>query len=197
MTELTTPRLRLVPADAALIAADRSRLEPRETRRGEPSAGAVQSDDPLGRLLRARVPANWPPSLIPDALPIWQEKLEEEPNAVGWLTWYWVACRWGGGEDELIGGGGFKGPPDASGAVEIGYSVLSQFRGKGFASEAVAALLAWAIAQPHVHLIIAETFPQLQGSVRLLGKLGFRKCGAGAEPGSVRFELRPGELPRR
>ena len=177
MTEITTPRLRLVPADAALIAADRARLGRQKTE-GKRSAAAARGVDPLATLLNARIPANWPPPLIPDALPVWQERLEKEPDAAGWLTWYWIACRWGGGEDELVGGGGFKGPPDAQGAVEIGYSVLSQFRGKGYASEAVTALLAWAFAQPQVQLVFAETFRELKSSVHLLEKLGFQQCGA-------------------
>jgi ribosomal-protein-alanine N-acetyltransferase len=189
MMEVTTPRLRLVPADEAFIAADRARLAQQMTE-GERSAAAARGGDPLATLLNARVPANWPPPLIPDALPVWQAQLEKEPGAIGWLTWYWIACRWGGGEDEVVGGGGFKGPPDARGEVEIGYSVLSQFRGKGYAFEAVTALLEWAFAQPQVQLVFAETFRELKSSVHLLEKLGFRKCGTGAEPGSVRFELR-------
>jgi RimJ/RimL family protein N-acetyltransferase len=35
----------------------------------------------------------------------------------------------------------------------------------------------------------ADTFPHLTASIRVLEKNGFVRCGAGADEGSIRFEL--------
>ncbi|MER3514457.1 MAG: hypothetical protein C4310_08775 [Chloroflexota bacterium] len=56
----------------------------------------------------------------------------------------------------LVGSGGFKGPPHA-GAVEIGYSVLPQYQGKGYATEMVAGLVRRALKHAEVDRIVAET----------------------------------------
>ncbi|MFE2012509.1 GNAT family N-acetyltransferase [Streptomyces sp. NPDC059491] len=40
-----------------------------------------------------------------------------------------------------VGGIGFHGPPDATGVVTVGYGLLPAARGKGYASEALRALL--------------------------------------------------------
>ena len=52
---------------------------------------------------------------------------------------------------ELVGNGGFKGPPSASGVVEIGYSILPAFQRRGFATEAARCLMAAAFALPPGH----------------------------------------------
>jgi RimJ/RimL family protein N-acetyltransferase len=189
MKEIRTERLRLVAADADLIAADRARLARREE--GGEDALEPRGADPLATMLEAHVPRTWPPPLIPDALPLWQAQLAGAPETTGWLTWYWIACvARDDAPDELVGAGGFKGPPDDRGAVEIGYSLLDSAQGHGLAAEAVTALLDWAFTQPDVRLALADTFPDLAGSVRLLERLGFRESGPGADPGSLRFELR-------
>ncbi|MFE0704830.1 GNAT family N-acetyltransferase [Streptomyces sp. NPDC058872] len=41
----------------------------------------------------------------------------------------------------VVGGIGFHGPPDALGVVTVGYGLLPDARGKGYASEALRALL--------------------------------------------------------
>jgi RimJ/RimL family protein N-acetyltransferase len=46
-----------------------------------------------------------------------------------------------------IGGLGFLRPPDANGSVAIGYGLIPSVRGKGYASEALRALLAFARAR--------------------------------------------------
>ena len=37
--------------------------------------------------------------------------------------------------------------------------------------------------------MIAETYPELVGSIGVLGKRGFRHTGEGSEPGVLRYEL--------
>jgi RimJ/RimL family protein N-acetyltransferase len=72
-----------------------------------------------------------------------------------------------------IGGIGFKGPPDA-GAVEIGYGLVPTARGRGYAAEALVALMA--IASTHrVTLVRADTSPDNAASRRTLERAGFNQ----------------------
>lgn len=140
----------------------------------------------LGTMLRARVPADWPPPLNDEGSQrFFLETLRGHPELVGWSVWYWVA------RDEprtVIGNGGFKGAP-ADGTVEIGYSMLPAFQRRGFASEAVDALVRWAFADERVVRIVAETFAELEPSLGVLRKTGFTPASdAPAEPGALRFE---------
>jgi ribosomal-protein-alanine N-acetyltransferase len=60
---------------------------------------------------------------------------------------------------------------------EIGYSIVRESRGKGFASEAVAALLDEAFEQAALERINAYCVPENEPSRRLLERLGFRLEG--------------------
>ena len=78
----------------------------------------------------------------------------------------------------LVGWGGFKGPPDADGAVEIGYAVAPAWEGRGVATAAVAELLREAWAAPGVRRVLAHT---LAGGERLgtrAGEVGLRRATA-------------------
>ncbi len=79
-----------------------------------------------------------------------------------------------------IGTLGFKGP-QKNGGVEIGYGMNSGFVGQGYMTEAVAAVVQWALAQRGVHSVFAETEADNGSSQRILKKLGFVPCGSGAE----------------
>ncbi len=76
-------------------------------------------------------------------------------------------------ENTAIGSACFKGAPDASGAVEIGYGTNELFQNKGYTSEAVGALCRWAFTQPDVKTVLAETDKSNLASHRVLEKNGF------------------------
>jgi ribosomal-protein-alanine N-acetyltransferase len=167
---LKTERLELVAADVRL-------------------ARAMASDrDELGRLLAARIPPEWPPELMTDALEFLATALERDPGSAGWWAWLLVLKT----ERVLIGSAGFKGPPEADGRVDIGYSVLDGWQRRGYATETVLALVNWAFADPRVTRIIGETFPHLRPSIGVLEKCGFRFFGTGVghegEPEVMQFE---------
>lgn len=82
----------------------------------------------------------------------------------------------------------FKGPPEG-GAVEVGYGLRAGFCGKGYMTEALRALCAWALAQPGVMLIEAETEPGNAASQAVLARAGFVPAGKAGEEGP-RFVLR-------
>jgi RimJ/RimL family protein N-acetyltransferase len=77
-------------------------------------------------------------------------------------------------EDGLvIGEIGFVGPPQPDGSVMIGYAIVPSARRRGFATEAIAALGGWALAQPEVVEVRAQTLGDNEASVRALLRAGF------------------------
>ncbi len=174
---IETPRLRLVPATMELARAE------------------LQDRSLFARLLGASVPGNWPPVTLADALPLFLSWLEAAPDRVGWFSWYALAAVGDADAAVLVASGGFLGPPD-EGVVEIGYSVLDQFQGRGYATELVDALTRWAFAQPGVTRIVARTEEANPASMRVLQKARFVCVGPATEPGGVRYE-RTDTAPRR
>lgn len=68
---------------------------------------------------------------------------------------------------------GWRGGPDATGDVEIGYGLSDARRGQGLGTEAVALMVAWAEAQPGVERVSARVLAGNNASRRLLQRLGF------------------------
>ncbi len=66
-------------------------------------------------------------------------------------------------------------------AVEIGYGVLKECEGQGYATEAVQAMTKWAFEQGDVYFVEAETAPDNAASRRVLEKCGFVPDGEGEE----------------
>jgi [ribosomal protein S5]-alanine N-acetyltransferase len=143
---------------------------------------------PLAEALCADVPENWPPENVRDVVEFFAAKLQREPELAGWLNWYWVLAEPATGRRTLIGGGGFTSRP-VDGVVAIGYSVLPQYQRKGYTTEAVQGLTAWAFSHPEVRKIIAETLPDNEPSIRVLMRTVFRHVPGATEPEHIRFEL--------
>ena len=90
----------------------------------------------------------------------------------------------------VVGGIGFFGPP-LGGEAEIGYGIVPSRQGRGYAAEAVQAMLAMAWADPRVRTVVAGTGPGNAASQRVLEKAGFRRI---ASSGGYRYQVtRPGE----
>jgi RimJ/RimL family protein N-acetyltransferase len=141
-------------------------------------------------------PPAWPPPLNDARSLAWfARSIASDPAGLGWYGWYVVSTQNGG--RALIGNGGFKGRPDARGSVEIGYSLLPEHQRKGFGTELTAALVSWAFGHGAVARVMAETLPELVGSIRVLEKNGFEFVGRGSEPGIILFELRRSVFERR
>lgn len=97
--------------------------------------------------------------------------IDDDPRFGVWVV-IEVAAR------TLIGDVGFHGPPDADGSLEIGYALAPDWRGRGYATEAVGRLCAWAEAQVGVRALTARTDPDNRASARVLARLGFVAVGA-------------------
>lgn len=169
------------------VVIDTSRLE---LQAGTAEMVRAEADDPqrLAQAINARVPSEWPPPFNDEeSMRFLLRFFAENPDAVGWGHWYFILKEVG--DRVVIGNGGFKGTPDQTGHVEIGYSLLPQYQGKGYGTEAVRGLLSWAFSHPEITGIIAETFPELKPSIRVLEKNRFVNVGKGSEQGTLRFVL--------
>ncbi len=166
---LESARLTLVSATAALLEAD--------------LAGHAQLAEQIG----ARVPDNWPPDLYERSAIQLALRLLQDSAQQGWSLWYLLTRS--PGEAEVLGLCGFKGRPDDEGKVEIAYSILSQFRNRGYAAEAVSRLVLWAFSHQKVRAVTAETLPHLRQSIAVLEKNGFTHTGPGSEQGVVRYAV--------
>lgn len=85
-----------------------------------------------------------------------------------WQTyWLIIVC------ENSFGAGlaGFKCYPDESGSSEIGYGIDPAYQNKGYMSEAVEALVDWALGHPFCKRVTATTVEN-PASRRLLEKLG-------------------------
>src|SRR5438046_10487620 len=72
--------------------------------------------------------------------------------------------------------------PTADGMVEIAYGVNPEKQGKGYATEAAEALVAFALSSGRVRVVRAHTLPEPNASTRVLAKCGFRHIGEVVDP---------------
>ena len=104
--------------------------------------------------------------------------------------WIWYTA-WGlyqNDSGDFVGDLCFKGLPK-NGQPEIGYGISPEFQGQGYATEAVRAACRWALAQPGVAAVEAETEPANAASRAVLRKVGFVPTGTVGKEGP-RFILR-------
>jgi ribosomal-protein-alanine N-acetyltransferase len=139
---------------------------------------ALAGDDALARALGHEVVPGW--ATFTEALPATRDALVEHPNGNAWGTRFFVT----GDPPELVGWGGFKGPPK-DGVVEVGYEIAEARRGRGLATAAATAMVAEALADDRVTTVIAHTLPERNASSRVLEKVGFTYDGEAAEDGEV------------
>lgn len=144
----------------------------------------------LAETLGVEVPEGWPPGLYDrDAAEFFLAQAELlGPAADGWFGWYGVLRD--GERRVLVGSAGYFGPPDVTGIVEIGYSVVESYRGRGVATEMVNALVERALGTAGVTAVVAEAHQDNIASHKVLERAGFEETGPGREPDHVRFRYK-------
>ena len=98
-----------------------------------------------------------------------------------WL-WYTAWGLYQNDSGDFIGDLCFKGLPE-KGHPEIGYGLLEEYWNQGYATEAVRAACQWALAQPGITAVEAETAPSNTTSQAVLRKVGFLPAGTMGEEG--------------
>lgn len=180
MVAIRTPQLELVAGTEAQLRAE------------------LDGHDALAQALGAHVPDNWPPELYGEqgtAAARWVlDRMAEVPEERRFFQYYFLLVE--EGARTLVGVGGFKGAP-VDGIVELGYEVVEQYRGRGFATEATAGMLAFAFSQDDVRAVVAQTLPHLAPSIGVLQRCGFHFAGDGDGDGVIRFEIEREEWLRR
>jgi len=143
----------------------------------------------VGTLLGVAMPESWPPGEFDrDAMRYFQQQLRESPaEQAGWLGWYAISTSSAGVRDAVVGAVGYFGPP-VEGSVEIGYSVASESRNRGFATECVRALVDRAFGFARVRSVIARTRDTNVASTKVLTGCGFERIGPASEDGLVRYQ---------
>lgn len=148
----------------------------------------------LASMLDASVSSSWPSGEYDrDAMEFFLARFEEGgESAEGWYGWYAIGWSSPDASRALVGAGGYFGPPDTDGTVELGYSVLPEWQQQGYAKEMVHMLVAHAFSFDEIHRVIAHTAAANHASKKVLAGCGFREAGPGSDPGTLRFErIRP------
>ena len=91
-----------------------------------------------------------------------------------------------------IGGMGFHGTPDDEGRAEVGYDLAEPVRGHGYATEALRALSAWALARDDVKLLCAKIDRANTPSQGVVSRAGFTRVREDGE--EYVYELRADQL---
>ena len=104
----------------------------------------------------------------------------EHPESRPWYAAWFIENA----DGERVGELCFKGL-STDGMTEIGYGVLPEFQGRGYATEAVEAVTQWALSRPDVRCITTETEANNAASQKVLAKAGFTATGEYGEEGPL------------
>ena len=102
------------------------------------------------------------------------------PDQWEWYAIWMIELKDGTHIGELC----FKGVTE-NGITEIGYGIAEEYRGRGWGTEAVSALTDWALGQPCVMCVTAETEASNIASRKVLTKAGFVPTGETGEEGPL------------
>jgi ribosomal-protein-alanine N-acetyltransferase len=102
-----------------------------------------------------------------------RDQIAGDPASADWIVRAAVSVP----DEVVIGAGGFHGPPDADGLVEIGYSTDPAFRRRGYARAMVTELLRWAAAEPAAVTVRASISPENNASLATIAGFGFTHVG--------------------
>lgn len=120
---------------------------------------------------------HWPRKDTLDILPVADQILESQEHPSGFEIWMIVKRD----SQTVIGDIGFHGPPDNKGNVEIGYGLVDTEQNQGLGSEALKALMDWALQQPEVKAISANCKIDNLPSRRILEKNQMKEVARNTE----------------
>jgi RimJ/RimL family protein N-acetyltransferase len=103
-----------------------------------------------------------------------QVELEEQGTERGPFGLFQVVLPADDGAEVVIGDIGFHAPPDELGEVSVGFGIVPAARRHGYAAEALRTLLHWALQQPEIRSVHADTDLVNLASQRVLVASGMR-----------------------
>ncbi len=151
---IETPRLTLLP-----LTPDQLRLHLADNNRLEASLGLQKGGRQVVEPLRSILVFFTIPRL-------------NDPARDPLYNTIWIAID--NQQQHIVADAKFKGEPDETGTVEIGYGTYPAFRRLGYMTEMVTGLARWASGQPGVLRIVADTDVENVASQKVLEKSGFR-----------------------
>ena len=162
MSAIASDRLELVPLS---LAAMEALLD------GRPDEAADEAG--------ITIPAGWPDEHDAGFLQLRAGQLRKEPARAEWPV-FAVTLRQPG--RPMIGHAGFHGPPGVNGAraadaVEFGYTVFPEFRGRGYAKETARVLIDWTLERGVSHFVLCVA-PDNEPSLAIVRRLGFEQTGS-------------------
>ncbi len=107
---------------------------------------------------------------LEEAIEFWLDKTQTYAHAFEWYTNWEILLKH---EAVAIGGIGFAGLPDDEGKSMVGYGLDVRYHGKGYATEALQALVEWGFSHDALNVIIADTPVENIPSQRALIKNNF------------------------
>ena len=127
----------------------------------------------LEEVLGVKVPDSWPGPDLVEALPFFIKMMEKDPEG---LIWDGIIIH--KADRVAIGGIGFHGGPDEAGMVEIGYNIIPEYQGRGYATEMARSIIDQAFEVQGIKVVSAECLDDNIGSIRVLEKVGMSRLGA-------------------
>lgn len=119
----------------------------------------------------------WPDADTLDTLPRILNNLNKVIAPSGFESWMVIHKD----TNSVIGDIGFKGLPNESGEIDLGYGIITNERRKGYAKEAAFGIIDWAFKQSPVKAITANCSKENSGSQRVLRSLKFETVEEDAE----------------
>ncbi len=113
------------------------------------------------------------PPMMNDLLPAAAQRLRYEPQQAGWWGWLFAEKD----TQELLGAVGVSGPPDATGAVGIAFSIYPSAENRGYTEEAVKAVADWVIVRAGVKSLRMTIRPKNFAAVRIAQHAKFELKG--------------------
>jgi RimJ/RimL family protein N-acetyltransferase len=158
LNELSSKRLRFINSDSTIL------------------EKILEGKESLADHLKIEVPDGWE-EFEEGPFRFVLDRLGLHPDQAPWWNWLAILKE----EKILIDTCGYKGPPRES-VVEIGYGVISSYRGIGLATEIAAVLTDHAFGFPEISMVMAHTLPEENASCNVLRKCGFHHSGEVMDP---------------
>lgn len=149
MPQVTTNRLLIITFEVEMIKA------------------LAEGAEQLEKLIPYRVPADYPMDVYKQFFPYKIERFTQHPEEN-----MWEGLIVHQESQTVIGDIGFKSGPNERGEINLGYSILPRYQGKGYATESAAGMVGWGLEQPGVSKITAACSPENSASIRVLQKAG-------------------------